>query len=80
LLNVLLVQSGIVVYQSLQRPGLGLQKVLDVMDASVAVVHCFALSFVDGCAAVLYYSLCWPAVLCQYGLANSLWLTGDCVG
>lgn len=21
-----------------------------------------------------------PAVLCQYGLANRLWLTGDCVG
>lgn len=72
--------SGIVVYESLQRLELSLHGVLLVMDAWVAVLRCFTLSCVDGCSAVLYYTLFCPAVLCQYGLANRLWLTGDCVG
>lgn len=61
-------------------PWAGFAQGLLIMDTYVAVLRCVTMSLVDRCFAVLYYTLFCPAVPCQYGLANGLWLTGDCVG
>lgn len=59
----------------------GFMQDLRLMDASAAVLRCFLPQALLTDAPLCYIILLFcPAVLCQYGLANRLWLTGDCVG